>query len=399
MKPEQENYINQINEDILKLCESFEELQKTITWGKVGYSLYSDFFERLKFQLRSIINITNMVQSGFYKESFASLRPVLEYYLVYTLMTKSKKYFELYKKKRGENIHDAVARMNKGIQGAKKEKATNVVKAIRYKRTDDLVAVIIEGPFVDGKKSNRNRVPYHHFLFEKFYPNQAILDEKDYFNYRSAKYSRQFNARSRQNQIEQKWLKQHYMSFEAILYNLQLNRLLTKQSKLRVEAHYLFLGKFIHPNNGMIGMLKTDNSDYTHKPLSDFLEPNFNLSLLGMLYSGYILSNLIDTILYVLTNAPKLYIKKVNDEQIRNLLDKFYKDYDYFWFIHNKPHDYDKFQQCVAGIGKKKAPSDFRLIMDKDVKFDQDILNRIQRLQLTQSSTICGTYTRPKFEA
>ena len=72
------------------------------------------------------------------------------------------------------------------------------------------------------------------------------LDNSDYFEFHDP--SPDLRKAQKGFRLEALLKYRHFLSYDGMLMCLELNDLVDKQSKLRVEAHYTFLGKFLHPS-------------------------------------------------------------------------------------------------------------------------------------------------------
>ena len=93
--------------------------------------------------------------------------------------------------------------------------------------------------------------------------------------------------------------------------------------------------------------------------------------------------------------APKQYIQEVNVQEIENMLEELGQETAYFWFIRNGPHDYDKFRHCIHHADSADLGGDYRKIDCEQIKFDKDILGRLERVFSSACNQTWGYYKSP----
>lgn len=388
-----DSQIKELETAVESLVAKYESVKSKISWGNVSYILYSDYFEIANFQVDSLQSVTYLNNLDKYRDCIILLRTIFENYLMFILITKGKLYPRFFTKNKGEKLPEAIDRANKEIEDYKLKTGDNKVKkAQKSKLFKDGFEVIYEGPYIDGKKGKGQLVPFYYSVFEKFDPTTAFLNESDYFNY-LAIYPK-LNQKHLAEKSAHLGLYKNFLTFNSILYALRLNRIINEKEEKRARAHYCFLSKSVHASRSGISYINPLRQFGFIDSLKEINQPNKTLKLLIMLYAGYLASGYIETALDVVQNAPKRYIKKIESQAIKKEVLEFYNKYNYFWFIFNKPHGYDKFQQCVKNIGKKRYKN-FLDVQDKEVSFKKEILGRMSELQSGMLNTICGVYKPP----
>ncbi len=390
-----EDIIGPVQELVDSIIKQTVTLHEQIKHGKVSYSLYSDYFEIANYQLGSLDSVMLLANNKRYREAFVVLRTELEHMMLFKLMTRGNRYFLLFKKYKGDSDEVAIQKLNKQIAEDKRNgKKTSALRAAKYP-TDGVVKVIYQGPFVNGERRKGNLVPYYLNLYKNFDPEAAFLNEGDYFRYLHQTLARVDIANKRK--AENKYLYTHYMSYRALLHSLQLNRLFTKPQITRLEAHYNFLSEFTHPTEKSMERIKVRNSHNSNvQSLDEIREDHPTLRLLASLYAGYMAASFAEDLIYILKNAPKKYIAGFEPVELQQSIDKFYKLTDYFWFIQNGPHDYDKFYYCVHYGDRVALGGDYRRVDPKRVTFNKNILDRLKRLQGGWDNAAWNKY-RPPF--
>src|SRR5579884_4517221 len=73
------------------------------------------------------------------------------------------------------------------------------------------------------------------------------LDDADYFQY----YERDEETVKalKGHRLESIAQYRHFLSYDALIQSLEINELVDPAAIARIEAHYTFLGKFLHPTH------------------------------------------------------------------------------------------------------------------------------------------------------
>jgi hypothetical protein len=101
-------------------------------------------------------------------------------------------------------------------------------------------------------------IPVHYFHFKDFRPEVMRLKHGDYFEY--VEYSPDTQKIPQGHQQEAAIVYRHYLSYDALLTCLELNELADGAAITRIEAHYTFLEKFLHPAHDAARDLHEDSN-------------------------------------------------------------------------------------------------------------------------------------------
>lgn len=381
---------DEIKTELLELVEAYKNLFANVTYGKVGYSLYSDYTEYTNYQFKLIEDITLLNDRHSYQASLALLRTVFEHYLLFMLMTLGKVHFRLFTIPKGKTKQDTIKQWNKDIASKRLKNETHAIKAAPYSFDPSVISVTYEGPYVDGKKGKGRLVPFYISVYQQFDADAANLE----FNYldMSPLYEKRTEL-FKKRKTENKYLYRHYLSYGAILYSLRINNFSSLSIQPRIEAHYNFLSKFVHPNNAAKMHLRATNRVISRPEDLELLsQENKTLQLLINLYAVSIAIGYLRTLIRVIEEAPKLHFKQADFTALKARLDELEGKYDFFWFIYNSPHDYDRFYSSVRKKAYRGKQFDFKNLPNKDVMFDKAILSRLQNIQLGVSNKLVGAY-------
>lgn len=390
--------IYEVQDLIIEMLHETVTLHKNIEWGRIGYTLYSDYFELANYHIDSAVSIIELANNKHYRDSAVVARSYFEFMLFFRLMTRGNRYFRLAKKKKKESDQEAIDRINDDFAEKRKEGIKVApLRAVKYPPKNGYVAIVYKGPYVDGKDYKGNLYPFYLSLYNQFRPDAAFLPQNDYFQWNhERKYKKENDNRNAKQKAENKYLHLHFMSFEGMLFNLKLNRLFTVEEIKRIRAHYAFLSKYIHTTDESIESIKVENRHKgylsgLHEVRDEF--PSFQY--LMTLYAGWISASISEDLTHVLNHAPKKYIKKIETDLLEEKISKLYEISSYFWFIKNEPHAYDRFQHCVAYENPAQLKGKYMDVEDNKVKFKTEILGRFLDLQYGWRNIAWGRYEPP----
>ncbi|HEV2781107.1 MAG TPA: hypothetical protein VGX25_17115 [Actinophytocola sp.] len=113
---------------------------------------------------------------------------------------------------------------------------------------------VFEG--LKGEDEPDFQVPVHYFHFQNFRPEVMRLKQDDYFEY--VELPADTKKIMRGHQAKATVVYRHYLSYDGLLTCLELNELVDRAVITRIEAHYTFLGQFLHPTNDAARQLHED---------------------------------------------------------------------------------------------------------------------------------------------
>lgn len=388
-----ERELSQLEASSNDLMESYVSINKRVRWGQASYSLYGEYLDIAHQKVRSIQSCLMLLEKKKYGDAFIVLRSVFEAYFLFLLMTRGRKYSRFYKKISGKNLNDSIISINKDIAVARKKGNKLSLRAKRAWFDDSLVEVIFEGPYINGKRGKSQLVPLFYQVYKQFRPNDAFLDTRGYLRYVPVvpKYAK----RDLDNKGHHKSLNRFYLSMGAIRYALKLNGLSNSYRDRWIGAHYNFLSTFTHSMASSVNTLTGPSRNPYIDDLADLDIENGNLQLLGQLYCGFLLAMYSEAVIYIFENASRRYVADTDFEDNKKLIEAFYKRHDYFWFIYNEPHRFDKFQYCIARLSRSGKPLKMSDMKNSGVPYNKDILGRLIDLQSSMRNVMCGTYKPP----
>jgi hypothetical protein len=193
-------------------------------------------------------------------------------------------------------------------------------------------------------------------------------------------------------------LYRHYLSYDALLQCLELNGMADAAVIRRVEAHYTFLGRFLHPTNDAARELHAYSNHHSGAPEIGMAQPyNKEARLLASLYVCYLIAGIIDEVAGLLEAAPKRYIREPGTRALRELTATVPAAFPYFWFLYNEAPLYDKYNYCTHHISEQELVElgHYSKVAGDRVPFEKDVYAHLQQALRGQWGGRCGQYVSP----
>jgi hypothetical protein len=214
------------------------------------------------------------------------------------------------------------------------------------------------------------------FQFRQFNPEFYRLDDSEnYFRFREPTEEEE-KADEAQREIQQQRYK-FYLSYEGLLYSLKINGLADDAIRARIDAHYTFLGMFLHPTHDAARKLHDHPNGYDGRTRVGLNQTYTELAvLLGYVYVCYLLGATLDEAASFIEQAPTKYVTDPGTANLRALTSRVPAEFPYFWFLTNDPPLWDRYNYCsnhtttqereAWGGGYERVPFD-RVLFDQHV--------------------------------
>lgn len=384
---------------IVELIATLKKLPKDVRWGDSTWYHDKQYLDFVRIQTLSLENVMKNAIQGYYRDSYHLIRMIFEGYFTLRLISTCDKYpirVKIRKGKKDATLNDARDRM---IEQAQKVFGSRMLRTY-MENNNTLVAIVRGVPVVDDKKEDTGvTIPFYYSAWHEFQPMEYHLKKKNVIKkYSTLRFLKGewAGVPNRRSNLYDKYesLYRYYLTFGRMLENLCHNGVLNNSTTTRVLVHYNFLSGFSHSTSDSISLISTRRlSEITKGGLDNVY--NHYLSELALLYICHLLSmHLQHAIHYLrwrsikLSNANKVY---------RSLCKKVEDDFGYFWFIFNKPHQYDIFDYANRKCNYKKKifyrPGSIRL---GDVRYYDDPLKRLKRQHQTAHELTTGNiYVSP----
>lgn len=389
-------------EAISKLIKITTKFPDDIQWGDSTWYQDHQYLNFIKIQTLSLENALRNIIQGCYRDSYNIIRMIFEGYLILVLISTCDKYavrIKIARSKEDPNLEHA---RDRRIKEAKQIFGDNLIDTYTEKDGKILVAVVRGIPVVDDKRQKTGvTIPYYYSAWREFKSVDYHLKRKKV----ATKYSTL-------NYLERGWtgfpnvetefldkyeyLHRYYLNFDKMLENLRLNGVLDDNTATRVLVHYNFLSKFSHCTSESISILSERKIYQLSRNGLSYIYDHY-LSELALLYVCHILlMNLQHSIYYF--NWRNIDIKH-NEEIYLPLCEEIQSDFGYFWFIFNKPHEYDIYNHAnrISNYRKKilYRPEDIRT---EDVRYYDDPLYRLKQMHQSQRELTTGNVFNSPFQ-
>ncbi|MFC1965283.1 hypothetical protein ACFLWG_04730 [Chloroflexota bacterium] len=382
--------INTIDELIVVL----RRLPNDVQWGDSTWAQDMTILDFIRIQTISLENVMKNVIQGYYRDSYHLIRMIFEGYFTLRLISTCDKYpirIEIKKGGKDTTLDDARNRM---IEQAQKVFGSRLLRTYMEKGSNTLVAIVCGVPVVNDRKEETGiTIPYYYGAWQEFQPVEYYLKRKNVtkkystLRFLKGKWGGLPDTRSDLHKKYER-LHRYYLNFDRMLENLRLNGILNNRSATRVLVHYNFLSNFSHCTSDSVSLISTRR---LHQVTSQGLENIYDhyFTELALLYVCHLLSmHLQHAIYYLRWRGIKL---KNENKLYRSLYKKFEDEFGYFWFIFNKPHQYDIFDYANRKCNYKKRifyrPEDIRL---GNVRYYDNPLYRLKQLHQSQRELLTG---------
>lgn len=360
-------------------------------------TFYMDAFGFVNFRVETACSCMMLIENNLVADALGLGRSLFEHYLLFILMCRGRKLIKL------EDLSSS------GLSGSQfkaklKERQEEVAQAkaagkavplsVEQYQHSKQIMYVFEG--VRDSEDPSYMIPIHYFSFQQFRPEVMRLDDEDYFQY----YERQPEIRKAVKGFKSEAASQYryYLSYDALLQNLKLNGVVTPADIARIEAHYTFLGRTLHPTHHAAQDLHQMGNVHASRPaVGDGQTYAPEARLLAALYVCYIVHGLFEEVASLLENAPETYIKDPGTATLRKEMTHLSARFPYFWFVFNEPPLYDKFNWCVHHATNEELEvwSHYSNAPRERITFSQHIFSHFKSSLMDLRNGRCGIYQSP----
>lgn len=382
--------------DLIAAYERWNDKRKT---GQTLSMLHSDLFEFVNLRVETAETCALLIEHRRVADALGLCRSLLEHVLLMKLLSRGDRYFQLAPAKGG--IEAALLRATEELDElhAKGER-NDILYVAEYPGSSNRQVMYV----LDGLRSRENPadwVSYHYFAFQRFRPATMRLDEEDYASYIPSEFAFDDQVRDsrRMHRREAKNTYQLYLSYGALLTCLGINDLVDAGAVSRIDAHYTFLGQFLHPTHDAARSLHVNSNHHMGGTQSGLRQQYDPASvLLSAMYVIWLLRTLLEEICFVIDRAPSEYFAEAGTSELHLLLDQIPARYGYFWFVWNEAPLWDKYNHAVvhATDEQLRQAGGFAGLGSSEVKFDYNILGHFKSGLTSWSNLRVGNY-RPPF--
>ncbi len=384
---EHQELVNLIDE----LIAAIRGLPNDVQWGSSSWMQDREILDFIRIQTLSLQNAKKNTIEGYYRDAYHLIRMAFEAYFVLRLISACDKYPLRIRIKRAKNdpsLNHAKDRLIQQVQ----QKFGNRLITTYVEDKNTLVAVLRGIPVVDDKGNDTGVViPFYYSAWHDFRPleyfvkGEKLQDKLPTLRFLAGEWAS--IPRKVKTEINKNYgvLYRYFLSFDKILENLRLNGVLDKKTSTRVLVHYNFLSNFSHSTSDSLSIVRERKFYQTGLDIVY----NHYLSELALLYVCHLLSMHLQHAIYYLRWR---HIKLKNEGKLyRSLCRKVDDDFGYFWFIFNKPHQYDRYAHANRKCNYREKlfyrPEDVRL---GDVRYYENPLYRLKQLHQSQRELLTG---------
>ena len=354
---------------ILKVSRDFRH---RIEFAETSWLNESEALKLFESQLDISETIRDLVRKDSCFETFILNRTVFENYFLISLILKGTKYKLYYKVsvRPSETPRQAYYRLTAKLQKQLAKGRKDIV-SFRPAKSYKQIEIVHRGLL--SEKGDR-LIPIYYFVFGEYDPIKhrvykiPSIASKELFSEYLGKWQKKHKA-----------LYKTYLGFKNVLEAIQLNDLIAEEQKIRVKVHYNFLSGFTHLTKMGFDLAKS----YDWKRNAHYLK---ELNLL------YVIRILRLYLLLLIDFFSKTEHKIRDVEKLTSYLNEIGGKYDYFWFIFNRPSEYDFWKyQTAKEYHRKKGK-----LLDEQIPYYKDPYNRLRRQHQSAHELTTGLiYTSP----
>lgn len=373
------------------------------TWGtkiKVGavhYSAYYDMLEFINFRMETASSCLLLIENKNIADSLGLSRSLLEHYMLFMLMCRGYKYFRIQDLSASLTESQFRVRLKEEedkLRELQSKSETECLEVRRVPRTSRRLMYVFEG--LKNRGDPHFMIPAHYFEFQRFNPEKLRLKDEDYFQYYEHGPKTAAAIKGHRNDAALSY--KFYLSYDGLLECLELNELVDVAAIARIEAHYTFLGKFLHPTHNAVRALRDRSNLFGNHTGVGIGQPYTKVAaLLAALYLCYLVAGFLDEAMGMIERAPQEYISQAGTGELRALTDSVSETFPYFWFLFNEPPMWDCFNYCVhhATDEELKEWGGYAGVPKDRVPFDQYIYTHLEHAMSGASNIRCGEYRSP----
>jgi hypothetical protein len=390
--------ISKVNVLSRRMIEEYVDWSCKIVVGDVQDLQYNELIEFVNFRVETADSCLMLIERRRIADALGLNRSLLEHYLLLMLMCRGRKLFRLQdctSKTEGEFKRYLQEQREKLASQHAAGEALACLEVKSYPRAKRHLMYVFEG--IKDEDDPTSVIPLHYFAFQEFHPETMRLKGEDYFTYYNPDEEARKAAKAYRDEAVHQY--KHYLSYDAMLQCLSLNELVDPAAQARIEAHYTFLGKYLHPTHRAARELHDHSNFYAGTTTIGMDQPYSKAAvLLASLYVSYLLAGILEEIAARLESAPPKNIADPGTASLRRLTSGLSSWFSYFWFVFNEAPLYDRFNYATYHISGEDlaAYGHYSKVPSEMVPFDQHIYNHLENVLRGVAGGRCGMY-RPPF--
>jgi hypothetical protein len=390
--------IQRVNERTRQMIAAYLEWGDKLQFGSTYQMMHGDIIDFVNFRVETAEACLELIEKRKIADALGLGRSLLEHYLLLMLICRGNKYFQLqnFDRKTPEEFakifDEQKASLEERHQSGDKGAPLYVAK---YPRAARHLMHVFEGLYTQDDDDD-TFISIHYFQFQEFNPEAMRLKDENYFEYFEP--SDDLKRARKKHRGTATYIYRHYLSYDALLQCLELNGLVNDDVLARIEAHYTFLGRTLHPTHNAARNLHVGSNQFSGKPAIGMGQEYSGAAvLLASLYVCFCLAGILDEIAGLIEAAPVENVRDAATAEIRALTTSVPKDFPYFWFLFNEAPLYDKFNYAIHHVDDEELAkySDYEGVPSDVVTFDHDIYRHLSSAIGAWSNIRVGRYESP----
>jgi hypothetical protein len=367
-------------------------------YGQEQHVMYMETLDFVNFRVETADSCLLLIDNGRIADALGLSRSLFENYLLLMLTCRGTKFFrleDLSNLSEGE-FKKSLAAKQAELQQLQAEGKTRCLAVERYPRVKRHLMYVFEGLNSPDPDLSDFRIPAHYFHFREFDPETMRLKGENYFQYYEP--PPEMKKADRKYRLDQETRYRFYLSYDSLLQCLELNGLADDAVQARIEAHYTFLGKFLHPTHNAARDLHKNSNVHDGQTQIGMVQAYAETAvLLACIYVCYILASTFDEAADLFERAPAKYIADPGTADLRAATARVPPAFPYFWFLFNDPPLYDRFNYCSyhATDDELAEWGGYANVPPWRVPFDQYIFRHLERALGGYRNDRCGEYRGP----
>lgn len=388
--------IQAVNALSMAMLERYAAWGDKVDQGEIHHTMYGDMVDFVNFRMETAETCLSLIEQRRIADCLGLCRSLLENCMLLMLKCRGRKYFTLERKSElsEKDLKAYVKEKQEVLARANESTDLGYLEVRRYPLRSGYVMYVRE-----GWKPNPDEdflLPMHYVEFQDFQPEVMRLRHDHYFD--SIPLDKQDKKLLIQHQEEAQYFYRNYLSYDALLLCLQLNGLIDTAVQRRIDAHYTFLGMYLHPTPRAARELREGANQYDGEPCIGMRAPYTKTAiLLASLYVCNLIAALLDEITSLFEAAPTKYIKSAGTNSIRQLTNIVPHQLPYFWFLFNEAPLYDRFNYCIflATAEETQPLTSYRDVSGTKVPFNSHVYQNLNDALMGWTNPKWGRYESP----
>jgi hypothetical protein len=365
--------------------------------GEEGHTVYMDTLDFVNFRIETADSCLLLLENRRVADALGLCRSLLENHMLFMLTCRGTKFFELKDTHlTGAKFREELKAEQAKVKQLQEAGKTPCIGVEAHPTRTGFLMYIYRGWGSPDPDLPDFRIPHHYFQFRQFNPETMRLKDENYFQYYEPPV--QVKKADRKHRLDQETRYRFYLSYDSLLQCLELNGLAGDALQARIEAHYTFLGKFLHPTHDAARHLHEQSNVYDGRTRIGLGQQYTETAvLLGYLYVCYLLAAILDEAASFFEAAPTKYMTNPGTTDLRAATARVPAGFPYFWLLFNDPPLYDRFNYCVhyATDEELTAWGGYANVPLERVPFDQHIYGHLKQALISQRNVRCGDYRSP----